>query len=192
MKTDEFMTQLVVRFSRQLRRQQSKLRCFHQQGVQLESWLKGELLYFLDREKTSGHLWDFDREVPVDLTHKKKKVDLVVYPYNRRKSSTCWIEIKHWVLQQKGESYKPIWYLGYKNSVGIWPDADALRQIPNGSKFILALMTANPGTSDWGEGIQRFNEKWGPLSLRSLTDPSRFPSSFHVGLLRLGHRRRGA
>ena len=185
MNTDDFMTQLVVRFSRQLQRQQGKLRCFHQQGVQLEGWLKGELLYFLDGEKANGRIWDFDREVRIDLEGRRKRIDLLVFPKSQHKSSACWIETKHWLLEQKGDVYRPIFYFSDKSSVGIWPDADALRQIPEGSKFILTLMTANPGPNDWAKGVEKFNEKFGPLSLRNLTHPSQFPISFHIGLLRL-------
>ena len=47
-------------------------------------------------------------------------------------------------------------------------------------------MTANPGLADWEAGIEKFNEKFAPLKLSSLTSPIEFPDVYHLGLLKVG------
>ena len=46
--------------------------------------------------------------------------------------------------------------------------------------------TGNPEyeeNGDWSKGMDRFNKKFTPLQIRSLTDPSKFPQSYFLGLL---------
>jgi hypothetical protein len=76
-------------------------------------------------------------------------------------------------------------YFGDPTSVGIKPDVEKLSEIQKDVKFILVLATANPGVSDWSTGINKFNRKFSPLHLESLTDPSKFPDSFFLGLLKI-------
>lgn len=57
------MTALAKRFRQVLELRHGLLICYRKYGVQIEGWLKGELLYFLDREKATGRLLGFDREV---------------------------------------------------------------------------------------------------------------------------------
>jgi len=55
---DGEMENLVSRFAEYLRTSEQQLRCFPKYESQLEGWFKGELLYFLDREKSEGRTED--------------------------------------------------------------------------------------------------------------------------------------
>lgn len=49
---------------------------------------------------------------------------------------------------------------------------------------MLVLLTANPGPEKWRVGgVDEFNTKFSPLSVRSLTNPSDYPDFFFLGLL---------
>ena len=141
--------------------------------------------FFFDSEKHRGVIVDFDREVRVALSEKRKRVDLKVLFEDGSDSDLAWIELKHWVSEQKGTRYPPRFYFGDSSSVGIRPDIDALRSIDSGAKFCLILMTVNPGNVDWDAGIQHFNEKYAPLHISGLNSPSDFPNSYHLGLLKV-------
>ena len=78
MNIDEHVIAFVRRFGEVLDGDLGRLSCFHVYGVQVEGWLKGELLYFLDNEKKKGTVADFDREVRIVLGNKRKHVDLQV------------------------------------------------------------------------------------------------------------------
>ena len=60
-----------------------------------------------------------------------------------------------------------------------------IRPFEQGSKYMLILATANPGEQDWQAGITRFNTKFSPYYLTSLTKPSDFPQAYFLGLLRV-------
>lgn len=186
MNIDEFITALVRRFGDALSGNLCQLRCFHVYGVQVEGWFKGELLYFLDSEKKMGTVADFDREVRIDLGMRQKRVDLKVSLEVQGERRDAWIELKHWALEQKGTSYRPQFYFGDLTSVGIRPDIEALSKLGTGFGYCLILMTANPGLTDWMLGIEKFNEKFRPLTIESLTSPVDFPDAYHLGLLKVG------
>jgi hypothetical protein len=84
---------------------------------------------------------------------------------------------------QKGTSYNAQFYFGDPSSVGIKSDVEKLSGISNGGKILLILTTANPGNGDWSTGVNKFNRKFSPLRLRSLTNPADFPKFYHLGLL---------
>ncbi len=191
MNIDEHMMAFVRRFGEVLDDDLGRLRCFHIYGVQVEGWLKGELLYFLDNEKKKGTVVDLDREVRIVLGNKGKRVDLRVSLEVQGEREDAWIELKHWLLEQKGTTYRPQFYFGDRTSVGIRPDVNALSKIDAGFGYCLILMTANPGLADWEAGIKKFNEKFAPLNVSSLTSPSDFPGAYHLGLLKVGSRPEG-
>lgn len=64
--------------------------------------------------------------------------------------------------------------------LGIKPDVDKLMNIKSGSKYMLILMAANPGRSDWYNGIQKFNNKFSNLKIESLTDPVEFKDFYFL------------
>ena len=181
---EDRLKDLVVRFKEVLDSKEGVLNCFCKYGVQSEGWLKGELLYFLDNEKSAGRIDHFDREVSIRVGRKKKKVDFKVKISTSSGALEAWIELKHWLIgYQKGTRYNAQFYFGDPSSVGIKPDAEKLSGIPNGSKFLLILTTANPGTNDWSTGVNKFNKKFFPIHLESLTNPADFPSFYYLGLL---------
>ncbi|MBA7689106.1 hypothetical protein ES703_97601 [subsurface metagenome] len=179
---EDHIKDLIVRFKEVLDSKEKTLNCFCKYGVQLEGWLKGELLCFLDNEKGAGRIAHFDREVSVGMG--RKKVDLKVKMSTSSSSLEAWIELKHWLIgYQKETLYNAQSYFGDPSSVGIKPDAEKLSEISNGSKFLLILTTANPGMNDWSTGVNKFNRKFSPLHLKSLTTPADFPSFYYLGLL---------
>lgn len=96
---------------------------------------------------------------------------------------TAWIELKHQLIgYQKETKYDAKFYFGDKSSVGIKPDVEKLAGISNGG-FLLILTTENPGINDWTTGVSKFNEKFYPLRIKSLTNPEDFPSFYYLGLL---------
>ncbi len=190
MNIDEHIIALTRRFGEALEGSLDRLRCFHDHGVQIESWLKGELLFFLDTQKEKGAIADLDREVRITVSDRRKQVDLRITFEVSGGHETAWVELKHWVLEQKGKPYRPQFYFG-DPALGIRSDVDALSKIDAGSGYCLILMTANPGLADWEAGIEKFNEKFVPLNVSSLTSPTDFPDAYHLGLLKVGSGHEG-
>lgn len=181
---EDHLKDLIVRFKGILNSKTGLLDCFCKYGVQLEGWLKGELLCFLDNEKATGKLASLDREVSLGVG--RKKVDLMFKIQTSSGVLEAWIELKHWLIgYQKGSRYNAQFYFGDSSSVGIKPDVEKLSEISSGGKFILILTTANPGMDDWTTGVDKFNRKFSPLHLESLTNPAEFPSSYFLGLLKI-------
>jgi len=184
MMPEDHLKDLIVRFKEILNSKTGLLDCFCKYGVQLEGWLKGELLCFLDNEKATGKLASLDREVSLGVG--RKKVDLMVKIQTSSGALEAWIELKHWLIgYQKGSRYNAQFYFGDSSSVGIKPDVEKLSEISSGGKFILILTTANPGMDDWTTGVDKFNRKFSPLHLERLTNPAEFPSSYFLGLLKI-------
>ncbi len=182
MNTVDYLQSIVTRFRVILDAHDRHLKCFDQHAVQVESWLKGELLPFFDREKTDGRLVDFNVEVKSGTG----RVDYLLVLPDGPITTEVWIELKHFQIGPQGEQR---WiasnYFGNK-SVGIYDDVDKLSKIANGDKYVLILATKNPEyeeNGDWAKGVDRFNKKFTPLQIRSLTDPSDFPQSYFLGLL---------
>jgi hypothetical protein len=174
---------LVRKFAQVLDYKEGHLHCFCNQGVQVEGWLKGELLYFLNCEKENGRLAGFDREVPIAIGG-RRKVDLKVQILAGPRSLEAWIELKHWLIgYQGGCKYNAQFYFGDGSSVGIKPDTERLGELREVHKFILILATENPGEKDWETGLNKFNSKFYPLHLVSLTNPADFPDFYYLGLL---------
>ena len=187
MTLEDQLRESVFRFKENLDAHEELLKCFCQHGVQLEGWLKGELLYFLHNEKSMGKIVDFDREV--SLGKGREKVDFRVKMSTSSGVLDAWIELKYWLIgYQKGTRYGAVFYFGDPSSVGIKPDVEKLNRIPDGGKFVLVLAAANPEVQQWTSGIDKFNKKFSPLHLKSLTDPAEFPHSYFLGLLSLACR----
>ena len=172
------MIGLVNRFQEVLDTRRDILECFCNYGVQLEGWLKGELIYFLDTEKAGGRLHDFDREV--SFGHGRRKIDIKITDEN---ALDDWVELKHWLIGfQRGYKYDAGFYLRDSSSVGIKPDVEKLK-LAHGRKYVLTLATANPGAEGWFSGVQQFNRKFAPLRISPMTDPADFPAQYFLGLL---------
>ncbi len=180
--TDHAILDLVSRFKAVLDSREKHLNCFCKYGVQVEGWMKGEFLSLLDDEKAAGSLANFDREVSFGVG--KRKVDFKVEVPTGSGALTAWIELKHWLIgYQKGYKYNAQFYFGDPSSVGIKPDVEKLNEIVEGNKFLLILTTANGGMDDWTDGVNRFNRKFSPLHIKSLTIPADFPGFYYLGCL---------
>ena len=172
------MLEIVNGFKKVLELRKNVLQCLCNYGVQTEGWLKAELLCFLDTQKTSGDLRDFDREVKFGLG--KKKIDFKLTNTN---DEDAWVELKHWLIgHQKGTKYDASFYFKDKRKAAIKSDVEKLKQV-SGNKYLIILTTANPGTDAWFEGVKQFNDKFAPLSVTPLTEPKDFPMHYFSGLL---------
>jgi len=174
------MQSLTQRFADLLRLREQTLKCFANLGVQVEGWLKGEMLSFLTQDKINGNIHDFDREVLVGCG--KRKTDLMVTFEHASRQHDIWIELKHYLIGiQKDTSYDSCSYFS-DGVAGIKPDVDKFLTIPSANTYMLILMTANPGYENWQEGIRRFHDKFGE-NVHPLSDPKRYPDTFFLGLL---------
>ncbi len=181
MSTENYVKDMVTRFRKTLDAHERHLECFYHYGVQVEGWLKGELLNFFDLEKTDGRLVKIDREVRCGIG--QKKVDCRLELPVDTIASTVWVELKHWHIgYQKNEPWLAHNYFGDK-AIGIYSDVEKLSSIIEGDKYVLILATQNPGREDWSKGVDKFNKKFKPLQVRSCTETSEFPESYYIGVL---------
>lgn len=181
MSAENYVKNMVIRFRETLDAHEKHLECFYHYGVQVEGWLKGELLNFFDREKTDGRLVEIDREVLCGVG--RKKVDYFLVVPSGIIALPIWIELKHWHIgYQKNELWQAHNYFGDK-SIGIYSDVEKLSSITEGDKYVLILATQNPGCEDWPKGVDKFNKKFKPLHVRSCTETSDFPPSYYIGVL---------
>jgi hypothetical protein len=191
---DKEMIVLVSRFKKYLEeRSEQQLRCFHKYESQVEGWFKGELLFFLDREKRKGRLHDFQPEMKLDLGGKRKrKIDIWIQ-FDNSGSRISWVELKHWIRNQNGTDwYGNYWYFKTNHSSCVKPDVEKLLKIPgDGDKFMLVLCTDNPRSNDWNSGVQEFNKRFSQnlqCFLNSLTNPDDYPEYFFLGLLHVAEK----
>lgn len=176
----EEMKTLVSRFAEYLKKSERQLGCFHKYESQVEGWFKGELLCFLDHEKLEGRLLNFEREKLAYILGKRKSVDIALQFDKSGSRPLSWIELKHWIGYQNGVYYDCKWYFSH----AIRPDIEKLLTIPeDGDKFVLVAFTPNPGSKDWNSGVEKFNTRFSPLSVHSLTNPDDSPDYFFLGLL---------
>jgi hypothetical protein len=169
------MIDLLPRVKAHFNTTQSRLACFCELGFQTEGWFKGELLYLFSQLHRQGVIQELDREVNVE----GKKVDIRL----RVNNEDHWIELKHWLIgKQKGTTYNPSFYFGDRTSVGITGDVNKLASL-TGHRWLLLLLTANPGMNAWEAGVEKFNIRFAPIRLESRTQPQMFPSTYFLGLL---------
>lgn len=184
MSSDCQITDLVSSFRDVMEAHEEHLKCFCAQGVQLEGWLKGELLCFLGQQKSRGNIVGFDREEPAGRG--RRKVDFRLEFLGETGSQYVWLEIKHWLIgYQKGCKYDALFYFSDPSSVGIAPDIKKLGNTQDGDKYLLVLATANPGENEWLKGVESFNQKFAPLSLKPVTKAKDFPTYYFLGLLEI-------
>jgi len=161
---------------------QNRYTTFAKQGVQLEGWLKGEILVALDRLYERQVIKGFDREVPF-ATGSKRKIDLTVDTFESRN----WVELKYWLVgkQRPGVRYGPMFYTGDKSPVGIFKDVEKLRSIKApGNLWLLILNVDNPGPQEWAAGLKRFVDKFG-IPIKSCSNPAEYPPTYFLGLIQV-------
>jgi hypothetical protein len=156
---------------------QDRLKCFCRAGVQVEGWFKGEMLFLLEEMAARSEIDAFDREV----TKQHRKMDL----YLTIAGQPQWVELKHWLIgYQRNYYWSPGSYFGDRTSVGINPDVEKLKALDAaGDRWVLILMTANPGSQAWQSGLDKFHAKFASGTLRSHSYPADFPASYFLGLL---------
>jgi hypothetical protein len=156
-----------------------RLDCFYKQGVQVEGWFKGELLFLLTKLKEERIILDFDRETVII---NRKKIDIAININNL----PHYIELKHWLCgcQRSNFLFGPSFYFPDHTSVGIIKDVNKLINIPiSGQKWLLILMTKNPGDESWQNGLRAFHSKYPSYNLSSCSVPNSFCDSYFLGLL---------
>lgn len=184
MDSNNQLLNIVLHFRRIMERHQKHLEHFCDHGVQLEGWLKGEFLCFLEDYKSMVGMVNFDREVRFGGS--KRKIDFCLEIPAAILSSYVWIELKHWLIgTQKRYKLNPNFYFTDSSSVGIKPDVDKLMSIKEGDRYLLILCTANPGTEDWVRGVTKFNDKFTNSRIKPLTDPAEFPPYYFLGVLQV-------
>lgn len=173
------MIQLMPELKQHFDGLQDRFRCFAELGIQCEGWFKGELLTQLLRLRDAGLIQGVDREALFSAG--RAKVDVSV----QLGGVTHWIELKHWLIgSQKGYTYGAAFYFGDGTAVGIVKDVDKLYGMQNAPpRWLLLLLTANPGEAQWENGVAQFNAKFAPRRLVSRAHPSHFPPSYFLGLL---------
>ena len=184
MSTVDYLQGIITRFRIILDEPNKHMKCFDEHAVQVEGWLKGELLPFFDCEMTNGSLVDFNTEV----TRGHGRVDYRLIVPDGLIAVEVWIELKHFQIGRQGEDRWIASNYFTDKSMGIYRDVDKLTKITSGDKYVLVLATKNPEyekEGDWSQGVVRFNEKFAPLQIKSLTNPSDFPQSYFLGLLEI-------
>ena len=155
---------------------EDRLDCFSRYEVQVEAWLKGEILTFLDRLKRDRRIAGFDREVSIN----GGKIDLAIDVGSVRH----WVELKHWLIgRQKGAKWRATAYVdGLENEVAKLADVKAAK---NG--WILALCTKNPGPQDWTALVDKFNKDHAPARIVPRSIPEDYPETYFLGLLQVNN-----
>jgi hypothetical protein len=163
---------------------QRHFECFDKYAIQVEGWLKGELLPFFLSEKDNGRLFDFNTECQCGLGNRRVDYRLVLHHDNI--ITNVWVELKHFQIGYQGrDRWKASNYFGSKD-IGIYDDVKKLSGITDGDKYMLILATKNPAyeeAGDWTKGVNKFNHNFSPLQVRSHTITSDFPKSYFIGLL---------
>jgi len=184
MNTLSYMQDALTRFRVILDAHDKHLKCFDQHAVQVEGWLKGELLPFFLSEKDSGRLFDFNTECSCGLG--RRRVDYRLELHSGDIETDVWIELKHFQIGYQGKDrWKASDYFSDK-SIGIHSDVEKLSSITDGDKYVLILATKNPEYDEprnWLKGVNKFNEKFAPLHISSHTLTTDFPQSYFLGLL---------
>jgi hypothetical protein len=184
MNGDPAFLEMIVSLRQVMEDRSEHLLCFQKHGVQLEGWLKGELLHFMDHYKTTTKMANFTREEPFGKG--RRKVDFCLEFPAEKGSHIVWLETKHWLIgYQKGCKYEAPFYFLDSSSTGIFQDVRKLVNTPDSDKYLLILTTKNPGQALWFKGVKEFNQKFGPLGIKTLTYPDDFPDYYFLGLLKL-------
>lgn len=185
MNSSNYLLGVIKRFRMILDAHKGHLECFDRYAIQVENWLKGELLPFFLSEKDNGRLFDFNTECQCGLGRRRVDYWLVLH-YGDIKETEVWIELKHFQVGRQGKyRWKASDYFG-SEKYGIYDDVDKLSKISKGDKYMLILATKNPEyeePGDWLKGVNKFNKKFTPLHIRSHTTTADFPRSYFLGLL---------
>ncbi|OGO20682.1 MAG: hypothetical protein A2Z15_05290 [Chloroflexi bacterium RBG_16_50_11] len=174
---------LVNCFRKVLELHNEHLDCFYRYS-QVEGWLKGELLPFLEEKKNAGTIINFDTEVRPNTSG--QRVDICLEILNGGFRSYAWIELKQWrISYEKGNKLLLSYYFSDPGSAGIKPEIKKFEKINSGNKYILILMTRNPGKAEWLKNVNKFNKKTPHPCIKALTRPEEYPDRYFLGLLEI-------
>lgn len=182
-------TELVGRLRQHMARRPEPLRAFRRHGAQVEGWFKGEMLCFLDGEREAGRVTAFEREAIAPGPRSRRRIDYRVAFRSNGGVVTAWLELDHWLIgRHKQQTYEARPRLQDAGASGVRHAVERLLEVRGGDKFLLVLMTGNPGEADWTAGIGKFNEKFRPLDIDPLTRTADYPDDFFLGLLKANRR----
>lgn len=168
------MEVLLLEFKKHFTGLRDRLECFYRREVQVEGWLKGEILFLLDRLQQAEKIIGFDREVRSRLG--RKTIDIAI----DLESGRHWVELKHWLIgRQKGVSWRvPAYITGLEEEFRKYEAVGAKDR-----GWVLVLCIASPGPEQWNESIKQFNKEYRPWKLVARTAPSDYPRLYFLGLL---------
>lgn len=156
--------------------QLARLKIFNVQGIQVEGWMKGEMLYVFAQLKDRGIIEKYDREVCIKQKS-RKKCDLQI----TMESKKYWIELKNWVLMQKGLRYTPKWYFSQKDY--LYNDFIKLRDIPEtDEKWFAVIYSGKPSDNEWAEGMDIFSQRFN-LEAIPIAFPRDYPEEYYLALM---------
>ena len=202
---DDKLKKIVLGFKNMLEvceGHQKRLSCFAEYESQLEGWLKGELLYFLNKNNKEFQL---QREFKHPKLNGRYRIDFKLTLNN----DLAWIETKFWYIgRQKGPKYKIDDYL---KDNPFKKDLFKLSLIDNGEKYILILAVINKNEEEmktfdacrkWEEKIKdiqnlkeynvKIQEKninkekiFEIKEIKNLSNENYFSDQFFLGLLKV-------
>jgi len=183
--TLDYMMDVVARFRMILDGHTIHMQLFDLHAIQVEGWLKGELLPFFHTDKNNGRLQNCLSESCSEFKTgpSLKRIDYELELLGATGVTKVWLELKHFQIGYQKKDVWKAWDYFVGTSYGIYRDVAKLRQVVVGDKYILVLATKNPGRDDWSSGVAKFNEKFAPFHIKSHTDPSDFPGTYFLGLL---------
>ncbi len=127
------MTDLIPHIQKHFADCADRYSTFSRMGIQLEGWVKGELLFLFDSLMQEGKVDRIYREVSFENSS-RRKVDLVV----RTRDDEHWVELKYWLVgEQKNTRYRPSFYFKDASHVGIIGDVRKLLEVQSSGKLFL-------------------------------------------------------
>lgn len=178
-------TELVGRLRGHLAERPAPLHAFLRHGAQVEGWFKGEMLCFLEGERAAGRIANVEREAIAPGPRSRRRIDYRVAFRSNGSVVTAWLELDHWLVgRHRQQTFEARSRLQDTGAGGVRHAVERLLEIRGGDKYVLALMTGNPGARDWEAGVGRFNEKFRPLAIEALTRPEDYPQEFFLGLIK--------
>ena len=156
----------------------NRMPVFCQHGVQVEGWLKGEMLFALEHLKDNGIINNFDRE----KKNGNQRIDINI----SKNEESHWVELKFWLIgKQQGKPYSAEFSFEKRGRNGIIDDVEKLSKIRDHTeKWLLILCASNPGKVAWTDGVSAFNHKFTTFRITAMNSPTEYSESYFLGLLK--------
>lgn len=183
------MMKLIPEINAHFNSLKESLDCMQNLGFQSEGWFKVELLTLLRRLEQEQRLTNLDREIAlsspsIQIEGVRKRIDIGMHIEGQRH----WVELKQWLIGVQGNyTYTPAFYLSDPSSTGIIQDLEKLIVTsPSDYRWLMILLTKNPGINAWNVGLEKFSQKFPLYHLSSLTSPTDYPEHYFLGVLQIG------